>query len=273
MESYIEELKKNGLQEYEAKVYFTLLKMSSLNATEISKFSKVPRTKIYSVLDNLVKKEFCLRMRGNTKKYKALNPKVAFSNLVYEIEEKRENIAHLVESLETFYETEKRGTDSLDDYIEILTNRNQIHERYVSLVKNTKHEFIGFAKPPYAHERNKQKLHTQEKVEFEILRKGVIEKVLYECPLEEDMGFTINHIEKCIKAGEKARMIEKIPVKMYISDGRYVLMALDNPKFSTSNFTMILIEHPDLALANKILFEYLWERAMTLEEFKTKEKL
>jgi len=98
-------------------------------------FLKFHEQKIYSVLDNLVKKEFCLRMRGNTKKYKALNPKVAFSNLVYEIEEKRENIAHLVESLETFYETEKRGTDSLDDYIEILTNRNQIHERYVSLVK------------------------------------------------------------------------------------------------------------------------------------------
>lgn len=270
MESYIEELKKNGLQEYEAKVYFALLKMGSLNATEISKLSEVPRTKIYSVLENLVKKGFCSRIPGNVKKYKALNPKVAFSNLIYEIEEKRENITHLVESLETFYETEKRGMDSLDDYIEILTNNNQIHERYVSLVKNTKHEFICFVKPPYTVASNKQKLNTQENVEFEILRKNVIAKVLYEYPDEEDMEWLINHIEKCIKAGEKARIIEKIPVKMYISDRRYVLMALHNLELSTSPFTMILIEHPDLALANKILFEHLWERAMTLEEFKIK---
>ncbi|MCD6565795.1 MAG: hypothetical protein J7K53_07605, partial [Bacteroidales bacterium] len=250
--------------------YFMLLKMGGLNATDISKLSKVPRTKIYSVLENLEKKGFCIRIPGNFKKYKALSPKVAFSNFVYEIEEKRNNITHLVGSLETFYETEKRGMDSLDNYIEILTNNNQIHERYVSLVRNTKHEFIGFAKPPYAHERNKQKLNTQENVEFEILRKGVIEKVLYECPPEKDMEFTINHIEKCVKAGEKARMIEKIPVKMYISDARYVLMALDNPEISTSPFTMILIEHPDLALANKILFEHLWEKAMPFEEFKIK---
>ncbi len=270
MNSYIDELKKIGLQEYEAKVYYLLIKMGGLNATDISKLSKVPRTKIYSVLENLEKRGFCIRIPGKIRKYKVLSPKVAFSNLLYEIEEKRENITHLVESLETFYETEKKGTNSLDDYIEILTNRNQIHERYVSLVRNTKHEFIGFVKPPYAHERNKQKLNTQEKVEFEIMRKGVIEKGLYEYPDEEDMEFIVSHIEKCVEAGEKARMIEKIPVKMYISDGRFVLMALDNPELSTSPFTMILIEHPDLALANKILFEHLWERAMPFEEFKIK---
>jgi len=235
--------------------------------------SKVPRTKIYSVLENMIKKEFCIRMPGNIKKYKALSPKVAFSNLVYEIEEKRENITHLVESLETFYETEKSNTDSPEDYIEILTNNNQIQERYVSLVRNTKHEYIGFVKPPYAHERNKQKLNTQEQLEFEILRKGGIAKVLYEYPVEEDMEFRINHIEKCVKAGEKARILEKNPIKMYVFDRKYVLMGLDNSKFSNSSFTMILINHPDFAMACEMLFDHLWEKAMPFEEFKNKKKI
>jgi len=273
MKSYIEELKKNGLQEYEAKVYFALLKMGSLNATEISKSSKVPRTKIYYVLENLVKNGFCIRIPGNFKKYKALNPQVAFSNIVYEIEEKRENITHLVESLETFYETEKRASDSLDNYIEILTNNHQIQERYASLVRNTKYEYIGFVKPPYAHERNKQNLNTQEEFEFEILRKGAIAKVLYEYPVEEDMEFRIEHIEKCVKAGEKARIIEKYPIKMYVFDRTYVLMGLDNSKFSNSPFTMILINHPDLAMACKMLFDHLWEKAMPFEEFKMKKNI
>ena len=50
--------------------------------------------------------------------------------------------------------------------------------------------------------------------------------------------------------------------KMYISDRKYVFMALDNPKFSTYPFTMLLIKHPDLALACRILFDHLWEKAM-----------
>ncbi|MCK4312860.1 MAG: hypothetical protein KAW88_09015, partial [Candidatus Cloacimonetes bacterium] len=177
------------------------------------------------------------------------------------------------ESLESLYESEKSNTDSLEDYIEVLKDRKQIHEMYVSLVRNTKNELIGFAKPPYAHERKRQKMNTQENAEFEILKNGVVVKGLYEFPSKKDIEFITKHIEECIKAGEKARMIEKNPIKMYISDRKYVLMALDNPKFSTSPFTMLLIKHPDLALACRILFDHLWEKAMPFEEFKNKYKL
>ncbi len=270
MDVYIDGLKKVGLPEYDAKVYFMLLKKGNLTATEISKLTNVPRTKIYSVLNNLVKGGLCTRVPGKFKKFKALNPKIAFSNFFHELEEKKEHLTHLSESLESLYESEKSYKDTLEDYIEVLKDRKQIHERYVSLVRNTKKEFIGFAKPPYAHEHKRQKMNMQENAEFEILKKGVVVKGLYEFPSKKDIEFITKNIEECIKAGEKARMIEKNPIKMYISDRKYVLMALDNPKFSTSPFTMLLIKHPDLALACRILFDHLWEKAMPFEEFKIK---
>lgn len=269
MNDFINELKNSGLQEYEAKTYYLLLTQSSLNPTEISKLSGVPRTKIYTVLDNLVKKGFCIRVPGKEKKYKALNPQVAFSEFMHKIEEKRENISHLVTNLEAVYESNYKNS-SLDDYIEILTSNKQIHERYLSLLKNTKHELISFVKPPYAHEGNKHKLNSQEEQFYLLANKGIGKRVLYEYPHGKDINFLIPHIEKCVKAGENARMLENIPIKMIISDGENVLMALNNSELANSNFTCIIIEHPDLAKANKILFEHLWNQAMPFEEYKSK---
>lgn len=269
MNDFINELKNSGLQEYEAKIYFLLLTQSNLNPTEISKLSGVPRTKIYSVLDNLVKKGFCIRVPGKEKKYKALNPQVAFSEFMHEIEAKRENISQLVTNLETVYESENKN-NSLDDYIEILTSNKQSHERFLSLLKKTKYELISFVKPPYAHEGKKQKLNSQEEKYYNLAKRGIGERALYEYPRGKDIDFLIPHIENCVKAGENARMLENIPLKMTIIDERYVLMALNNSELANSTFTSIIIDHPDLAKANKILFEHLWNQAMPFEEYKDK---
>lgn len=269
MSGFINELKNSGLQEYEAKIYFLLLTHDSLNPTEISKLSDVPRTKIYPVLKNLIKKGFCTRIPGKLKNYKALDPQVAFSEFLHKIDEKRENVKNLANELEKVYES-KNTKKSLDEYIEILTSNKQIHERYLKLLKNTKHELIGFMKPPYSHEGNKKKFNTQENQYYDIAKKGIQERSLYEFPRDEERDVIISHIESCIKVGEKARLLEKIPLKMIISDGRYVLMALNNPESADSNITSILIEHPDLALANKILFEHLWDQAISFEEYKRK---
>jgi hypothetical protein len=48
---------------------------------------------------------------------------------------------------------------------------------------------------------------------------------------------------------------------MYVFDRRFVLMALDNSKAPTSPLTMLVIDHPGLATAAKVLFDHLWEKA------------
>jgi len=61
IDSYIENLSKLGLKEPEAKVYLNLLKKKNFTATEISRLSGVPRTKIYDVLHQLINKDYVLK--------------------------------------------------------------------------------------------------------------------------------------------------------------------------------------------------------------------
>jgi hypothetical protein len=140
------------------------------------------------------------------------------------------------------------------------------------LVRNTKKELLSFVKCPYAHQNKRQKLGEQENVEFEILKKGAVARALYELPSGEHIEPIITHIEKCIKAGEKARVLEHVPIKMCILDGRYVLMILENPKLATYPLTMLVIEHPGLALAARILFNHLWEKAKDYRSLKSLRK-
>lgn len=261
-------MKKIGLQEYESKAYFVLLTQGNLNAKEISQKAKIPQPKVYTILSNLIKKGFCSRVPGQAKQYKALEPKVAFSPMKSEIEEQQAYMDHVIKNLEKIYVME--STKTLDDYIEVLTNNQQIHEKYVSLKNQATQELIAFVKPPFAHESNKNKLAKQEKVDSDKLKKGIVSKAIYEIPKDENASFLIPHIEKSVNAGEEARMLENVPIKLHIFDERFVLLALNNSYNSSAKLTMLAIEHPDLASANKILFKHLWEKAIPFEEYKTK---
>ena len=53
-------LNKIGFTDSEAKVYLVLLKNGGMTGYEASKYSAVPRSKIYNVLESLVMKGFIL---------------------------------------------------------------------------------------------------------------------------------------------------------------------------------------------------------------------
>jgi len=53
----IEEMKKLGLNKYEAKAYLKLLEEWSVNGYTLSKNSGVPKSRIYEALDGLTKKQ------------------------------------------------------------------------------------------------------------------------------------------------------------------------------------------------------------------------
>ncbi len=266
MDKYLNEMINIGLQEYESRAYYVLLTQGNLTAKEISKKAEIPQPKVYSILSNLIKKGFCSRVPGKNKLYKAIQPKIAFSLMKSEIEERQNKLENVVDHLEKLYVSENNKT--IDDYIEILTNNQQIHERYLSWKSNSKKEMICFVKPPYAHEGDKVKLKSQEKSAEEKIRKGLTSKAIYELPKSDD-SFLFSHIELSIANGEKAKVIDELPLKLYVFDERYVLMALNNPINNFNKLTMIAIEHPDLAKASKMLFEHIWEKAITYEEYKT----
>ncbi len=74
-------------------------------------------------------------------------------------------------------------------------------------------------------------------------------------------------------AGEEVRIAYKLPMKMMIFDEKIVIIALQNEITSKPSLTTMLIEHSDLAKTLKETFNMYWQKSMTLEEFKIKEKI
>jgi sugar-specific transcriptional regulator TrmB len=77
----VELLKKVGLTEYEAKVYLSLINKHVDGVTRLSEESKVPRTKIYSVLESLRRKGWIRIYSGYPLLFRAIHPRDVFDRL------------------------------------------------------------------------------------------------------------------------------------------------------------------------------------------------
>jgi len=74
----LEALRLMGLTDYETHTYVALTSLISANATEISVAANVPRSRVYQVLKNLVKKGFIEMSRGKPLKFTVIPPHEVF---------------------------------------------------------------------------------------------------------------------------------------------------------------------------------------------------
>lgn len=80
-EEIIEKLQKFGLTKYESLAYITLLKLGPSKATDITKESGIPHTRVYDVLSSLHRKGFVDIMHGTPRLYKPVNPEVVLEKI------------------------------------------------------------------------------------------------------------------------------------------------------------------------------------------------
>lgn len=73
MESIYQVMKKYDFSEMETKVYMALLEKGNLTGYEISKQSGVPRSKVYNVLEKLLKKNLIVVNKSEPKLYHAIS--------------------------------------------------------------------------------------------------------------------------------------------------------------------------------------------------------
>lgn len=104
----INELKKIGLSDKEAKVYLATLELGQASVQDISKKAAVNRPTTYVILDSLIKKGLCSTYFDNHKKvrYIAESPEMIDSVLELqkkEIEEKQKMIDELMPQLRAIY--------------------------------------------------------------------------------------------------------------------------------------------------------------------------
>src|SRR3989304_4630100 len=91
-EKLIYDLKKFGLNEYEAKAYLTLTIFGPLSASYISNKSGVPQTKVYEIMHALLSKSLIEMWDSRPIRFKAVNISNALKNLIDDKERRIEEL-------------------------------------------------------------------------------------------------------------------------------------------------------------------------------------
>jgi len=92
-EKHMEKVQDYGLTEYEARAYLALLELHGGTAREVASLSRVPRTKIYQVLDDLHEKRLAEVIPERPKRYVAVPFEEYLADFEEEYREKLEKIS------------------------------------------------------------------------------------------------------------------------------------------------------------------------------------
>jgi sugar-specific transcriptional regulator TrmB len=257
------QLTRLGLTSYEAKAYLALLRRDSSTAAQAARLANVPRQRIYDVLASLADKGLASTRPGQVVKYAAIAPELALERLVADQREQLADLerqtAALIEELSpAFHEGQEQ--DNPLEYIEVLRDRRAINERFEELQAGIKREILVFTKPPYA-------TPPQENVEGLEVSKTHQARSVYELSIFDDPD-TTEGVRRFVEAGEMARFVPELPLKLVIIDESIVMFGMEDPVAgsSESDLTIMVVEHPSLATLLNIAFNTVWEEGLTFDQ-------
>ncbi|MBP1908321.1 TrmB family transcriptional regulator [Methanolobus bombayensis] len=116
-----------GLNKYERTVYWTLLKKGELEASKLSQLSRVPIGKIYEVLSDLNNYGLVEIKPSRPRKYRTIEPKIAFESMYKLREEEAHNELKLLREAFDEIEQQLSGDDS-PKHVETIFWPDKFHD-------------------------------------------------------------------------------------------------------------------------------------------------
>jgi HTH-type transcriptional regulator, sugar sensing transcriptional regulator len=256
-----DQLARLGLTTYEAKAYLALIRRESSAAADVARLARLPRQRIYDVLAGLVERGLVSSYPGSPAKYSAVPPDAAIERLLSDRREELKRLERegeaLAEQLGPAFHDGRVHNDPLQ-YIEVLRDRNAINERFGELQAGLEREILVFTKPPYA-------TPPQENVDGVEVARTHVARSVYELSVFEDAAF-VEGMRRFIEAGEEARFVPELPLKLVIIDETVVMFGMQDPVGGASEATIMVVEHPSLAQLLKVAFNTVWEQGLSFEE-------
>ncbi|MYS85025.1 helix-turn-helix domain-containing protein [Embleya scabrispora] len=145
---------------------------------------------------------------------------------------------------------------STDEMIEVLTG-SQIKERIRLAEDTATTEVLRFDSPPY---------HTggvSNEAEERNLEHGVAYRIVYSKSAVQNAHYYACNIKPCIAAGEQARVLPTVPVKLTIFDRRLALVSMSFVE-ADINDSLLIVRSSSLLTALIGLFESSWRAAFPL---------
>ena len=257
----VTQLTRLGLTSYEAKAYLTLIRRDSFTAAQVARQSGLPRQRIYDVLGSLVQKGLAAARPGTVVKYAATPPELAIELLLAshrdQLAQMERDAQLMVTDLKPAFEAGQEHTDPLE-YIEVLRDKRAINERFAELQAAVKREILVFTKPPYA-------TPPQENVEGLEVIQAHEARSLYEFSVFDDPAVA-RGVQRFVEAGEQARFVPSLPLKLVIIDETIVMFGMEDPVAGSSELTIVVVEHQSLAKVLKTAFNSVWDSGLSFDQ-------
>ncbi|MEW1910148.1 helix-turn-helix transcriptional regulator [Kitasatospora sp. NPDC085895] len=143
-----------------------------------------------------------------------------------------------------------------EDLLEVVTGP-AVAERIRQIEAAAESEVLRFDSPPY---------HTDgpaNPVEERNLQRGVVYRVVYSRSAVENTAYYDANIRPCIAAGEQARVLPTVPVKLTVFDGRLAIVSMSFVEAEV-NDSLLLVHPSSLLSALTGLFETSWRTALPM---------
>ncbi len=261
-----------GLNAYEAATYLALLSRPQLHPPEVARLARIPRQRVYDVLDSLVAKGLCIARDANPKSYSAIDPKIALELLAEERgaaleiqkQETQEISARVAAELLPLFISGRGQTDPLA-YVEVLAGSARIAHRALALAQDAKKSVNSCIKRPMI--LSKEQNWTYMKAP---LGRGLKYRALCDADAIEDAELR-SWFEEFRGWGLEIRVAAELPLKMQAFDDEVVLISMQDPAAGQPSFTAVAIHNRGLVAMLNLAFERLWDGARRFDT-KTRKK-
>jgi predicted transcriptional regulator len=262
MEHQIENLTELGLSGYEAAVYLALLARGGMTPSELSTRARIPRQRIYDVLESLTAKGLCTGRDTTPKTYFGGDPSLVLESLsqrrALELERERERTARrvhdLIAELAPVFEAGRDQNDPLS-YIEVLGDTGRIAARALELARSAESCVNSCIKRPLILSPEQNWRFLREPLSHGVLYRAVYERSALEDAELRDWMTTLNGW------GQQIRIAEELPIKMQAFDEDAALLSMQDPVGGPPSFTALVIRHRGTVAFLNMAFERLWQQS------------
>jgi len=238
------------LKRYEKEVILYLSSVQNADANKIYRNTKVPKGRIYSVLNSLSEKEFVKIIPTSPKKYSIEDIKESLSNYITRKKTEQDEKLKMIDEIETTPKAFSLDRNSPSVYT--FSGREDHLNALLSLRNKTRKELIQVA--PLFEGTFASNLSL-----YKALKRGVKVRLIVAKVTSKNR----KNIQECLRLGAKVRKIDEHLVNFLISDSKEFIMGLDD--FTNREERLnIYSRNKALLLVLKDYFEKLWKKSSGL---------
>lgn len=251
----INDLTLLGLSDGPATVYLRLLTDGPSDIESLAKATGQTEAEIHDGLD-ILREAGLVSFADATKPAVPMRPGPALDLLIRRREaELRQARVAAISAYEGFLRS--AGGEPANNLIEVIPG-NTVSDRITQLERSAHEEILGFDSPPYYADADANQ------VELDNLGRGVRYRVVYATAALGRGDYLADNVIPGVLAGEEARTLPEVPVKLMIFDDDYAVVSQSLPQ-AGCDASALLIRPCALLSALIGLFEMCWQAALPFD--------